>query len=393
MAGRLGSDFNAADPADDSSVKYGASWIRDIKTRLISFVAVLFNRETGDFKDNVIRTESLRDLSPSPAGTWRQVVVGPKGLVLSGTNPVSQPVAGIYRAVFVDEGANGRVKYDTVSGVVDSPLAGPSTSYGGSGIYIGTYDAGSEYWSFTFVVPDGVRRVKFQMSGGGGGAHITTLSEPVHSANSRTSVQTTNFDIDKEGGANASSVLPDGTKIRNTRTGEQILIVSYSAGDFVVERAQDGTTAQDVEADDVWTGAHFGGGGAEYVEGIMPVTPGTNLSVLVGIGGTGGDTAVLSLPGGTSRVSSGALYAEAAGGEAATLTEGGGPMNDGARQSTLLTIAVPGLSGNGASSGHGGTYIGSRIEDGGTVYGEGGRPSEATAEDGASGYVILEWLK
>lgn len=98
MAGKLGNDFNIGQPSDDDLVKNGAGWIRDVKARLKSFLGVLFNLETGDFQDNVIAKEKLRDLSPSPAGTWVQVNVNSKGLVTGGT-------PGAVSSAFVPTGA------------------------------------------------------------------------------------------------------------------------------------------------------------------------------------------------------------------------------------------------------------------------------------------------
>ena len=399
MAGRFGSDFDAAEPADDSPVKYGASWIRDIKSRIKSFLPVLFNLETGDFKDNVIRSDSLKDLSPSPAGTWREVTVNEKGLVTSGSNPEDQPLANLYRAVFSDTGAVGRMKYETAGGVITEDVSGPAPTYTGSGVYVGTYDPDSTYWPFTFVVPEGARRVKYKICGAGGGSWAeAALADTITSANARDAVQTTGFRFDPSG-ANTYLV---GLTIRNKRTGEHISIVSKAfdgapAWVYVVTRGEDGTVAQPVENGDEWVSARFAGGGGEYVEGIMPVTPGTNLSVVVGIGGLGAVGVSDATPGGTSRVSSGALYVEAGGGSPASSGAGSGDPVTGPKQANLLNIVVAATQGDANEAGHSGAYIGSHPSSSGAVYGEGGSPEFFNTgngnPDGTSGFVVLEWLK
>lgn len=171
MAGKLGTDFDSAQPSDSSMVRQGAAWIRDVKSRLKAFVAVLFNPETGDFKDNVIRSAALQDSGVTP-GTYTEVTVNAKGLATAGANPVTQQAAKLYRAVFqAASGSNGYV--DTDDGV--TTLTGSDGTYDGTGAPYELTDygslSGSDYVSYTLTVPDGVRRLKVVVVGGGGGGH------------------------------------------------------------------------------------------------------------------------------------------------------------------------------------------------------------------------------
>ncbi len=167
MAGMLGDDFVPTDttltePADTDLVKYGASWIRDTKVRLKLFASRLFNLETGDFKDSVIRSASLKDVAT--AGTYTSVTVNAKGQVTAGTNPVIQQTANLYRAIFDVAGA----AYETPTGVLS--ITGDNQTYSvGDSAFHGAYPAGWQYVAFAFTVPDDVRRIKAICVGGGGG--------------------------------------------------------------------------------------------------------------------------------------------------------------------------------------------------------------------------------
>lgn len=96
----LGADFDSAVPADGESLNLGSSRIRDIKARLKSWAAVLFNLETGNLNDNVIVSDKLATLSPNPATnnspaiaipsgatSYRRVQVNSKGQVIGGDSP------------------------------------------------------------------------------------------------------------------------------------------------------------------------------------------------------------------------------------------------------------------------------------------------------------------
>ncbi len=180
MPGKFGADFNSAQPSDDDLVKNGAGWIRDIKARLKTTWAVLFNLETGELKDDVIGYAKLTDLSPDPAGTFTQVTVNAKGLVTAGTSVASTAVP-VGAVIFwpADVTPDGYFECD-----------GRSLSRTD---YSDLFDVLDETWgsndSSTFKIPD--FRSRFLYGKGGskdiadtGGAETVTLSTaemPSHS--------------------------------------------------------------------------------------------------------------------------------------------------------------------------------------------------------------------
>jgi hypothetical protein len=312
MAGKLGSDFDVTEPADSSQVRLGASWIRDIKSRLKAFSNVLFSLETGKLKPNVIPSTALADIAPSPAGTWREVSVNSKGLVTAGSNPSELvQVPRFFRGVFT---AGGGAVYDTDTGTTTISNPGPTT-YGGSGVYHKTYQTNGKYYAYNWEVPVGVRRITAWVVGAGGGAQ-------------------------SNGGA-----------------------------------------------------ARHSGATGEHREGTMPVTPGTNLTILVGEGGTGvWNPGAAANPGGTSMVSSGSTYIEAAGGDGASGAAGLGQT--GIISTNIYTLLFPSLAGvavspytvAGLSYFHSGSYPYGSSGYAGTLQAE----TEARAENGL---VIIEWVK
>lgn len=159
MSGKFGADFNENQPSDSDLVKKGAQWIRDIKARLKSFLGVLFNLETGDLKDNVIRSGALRDLNPSPAGTHTRVVVNAKGQVTSGDSPDNSLVARIYRYTyeFAADGAAGGVAPDGSSILATGALD----------------DDGNTVAQYSFTFPADVTRVRVRVQAAGGGSAAT----------------------------------------------------------------------------------------------------------------------------------------------------------------------------------------------------------------------------
>lgn len=166
MPGMFGADFDVTQPEDSGAVKYGASWIRDIKARLKRFSAPMFNLETGRFKNDVIDSAMLKDLVTP--GSYTEVTVNSKGLVTAGSNPVEQKAARIFRAVFT---ATSRI-YETETGISTAAAPDVSGTYTGSGTpYKGAYAAlnGAQWNQYNFAIPTGVRRVKATIVGGGGG--------------------------------------------------------------------------------------------------------------------------------------------------------------------------------------------------------------------------------
>lgn len=74
----FGSGFSATDPTDNSAVSQGAAWIRDIKAKLIAFLGVSFDLNTGALKATAI---------PNPVPT----PFGAAGTVLTSTGVGTQP--------------------------------------------------------------------------------------------------------------------------------------------------------------------------------------------------------------------------------------------------------------------------------------------------------------
>jgi hypothetical protein len=156
MAGYLGADFNANQPSNDDLVKKGAAIFRDIKTRLKTFFAVLFDLETGQLKDNIITSAKLKDLNPDPTGTWKTVTVNEKGLVTAGTNPDESSASFPRRIVYYFTGAIQD----------DGTNIAASAAFDDNGLAVAEY---------SFTVPAGVTRLMVQLQGaGGGGGSINT---------------------------------------------------------------------------------------------------------------------------------------------------------------------------------------------------------------------------
>lgn len=414
MAGLFGSDFNVDQPEDSSLVKLGAAWIRDLKGRLKRFVSVMFNPESGQFKDSVVRTEHLIGTGVTP-GTYNRVTVNDRGLVQSGENEDVNTTAALYRARF--EYAGGTV--DTPAGVDD--VTGAGGDYTGSGVpYEGTYASlnGSAYVQYDFVVPDGVRRLKAIVVGGGGGASASAPGFSVYSNAAKATTTTTgtwgwiavapgytypietlplfaqafrtktvavddaeklSFD-DNAGGSVAALLLP-GMKITNQRTDEVVRIVSFDTGTtWVTERGQDASEKKAVLDNDQWTAeVRYGGAGGEHVEATILVTPGETVSVVVGHGGGEGE------PGGASAVIAGAAHVEAGGGQAGLTTSGGAPVS-GSKSSNVGYLASSGSSGSLFTGGRSGSNI--KVSAQGWAGDGGGH----TGVNGLDGMVILEWL-
>jgi hypothetical protein len=187
MPGMLGSDFDPAQPEDSDSVKFGADWIRDLKRRVKLFTSVLFNLETGQLRDRVVRHQSLADMTPPVAGTWSKVWVNSKGLVYKGENPVEQQTAQLYAAMFYAAAGGGgyvieRTGLTPLSGI--APGAGDANGIfiqnadydgvGGVGAlppYSNLYPVRGQYSEFVWTPPVGVRRIRATVIGGGGGTY------------------------------------------------------------------------------------------------------------------------------------------------------------------------------------------------------------------------------
>lgn len=181
MAGYLGSDFDANQPENSDSVKFGAEWIRDLKRRVKLFGATLFNLETGQLRDSVVRHASLADMPGLVAGTYNRVKVNSKGLVYEGASSSEQQTANLYTALFQANGAYAVERKDAVAltgggGAVDAIYKGSFDYDGTSGSVTPPYDTAyavrGQYVEFVWSPPSGVRRVKATIIGGGGGAYV-----------------------------------------------------------------------------------------------------------------------------------------------------------------------------------------------------------------------------
>jgi len=184
MSGFFGDDFDVTVPEDASPVKFGASFLRDIKARLKRFLAVMFNLETGQMKNNVVSSNMLTNLTT--AGTYTEVTVNSKGLVTEGTNATTQQSAALFRAVFIyNDAIGGKVVSTTDTTITSDPtdvaigVAGAAYGGGAASPYQNQYislDQSNYAQAVTWAIPSGVRRIKATIIGGGGGRDSTSGS-------------------------------------------------------------------------------------------------------------------------------------------------------------------------------------------------------------------------
>lgn len=197
MSGFFGDDFDVTVPEDASPVKFGASFLRDIKARLKRFLAVMFNLETGKMKNNVVSSNMLTNLTT--AGTYTEVTVNSKGLVTEGTNATTQQSAALFRAVFTYNTSGPKVValIDGTSGASAANGPDSTTAYGGGAAspYQNQYSSldGSNYAAFTWTLPSDVRRIKATIIGGGGGKDSTSGSTKGGAGGE---MRITNFDVE-----------------------------------------------------------------------------------------------------------------------------------------------------------------------------------------------------
>lgn len=178
MSDNLGSDFNSSRPQDGERAErvtgeQGATSIRDLKTRLKNFFGVLFDIDSGDLQDNVVRAAALKSATSPIAGTYKKVKTNKKGVVIRGWEEVDETVPRIFRAVFFGDPA--KTSYYESDG--DTALVAVALHQ----VKLWS-DGGSSRWYETFTVPDGVTRIRFWCIGAGsagtvslpgmGGAHV-----------------------------------------------------------------------------------------------------------------------------------------------------------------------------------------------------------------------------
>lgn len=81
MAGFFGSDFDASQPPDSAPRRDGASWLRDIRTRLKTFLGVSFDLETGELISGSVTGASLETISGLTPGDYVGLSIDGKGRV------------------------------------------------------------------------------------------------------------------------------------------------------------------------------------------------------------------------------------------------------------------------------------------------------------------------
>ena len=290
MAGMFGADFNASQPSDSDLVKRGASVFRDIKTRLKAFLGVCFNLETGQAKPSVFPYTVLKDLNPTPEGTWNEVDVNSKGLVTAGRNVENTHISIPYRWAYgYDHGTSPT--HDTIAATPDTDTDGLNVA------------------SYSFVVPADVTRIHVRVwgAGGGGGYNATPNTAGGGGAGGYTD---TMIDVSEgdtflvwvgEGGLGMDSVATPGKKGGLTRFKFTDLkyAAAYGGGAGTATEGGAGGLGETTSAFDGW-GPNFdfngqdgniidggigaGGGGFESIsKGGVPVATGA----IAGSGGNG----------------------------------------------------------------------------------------------------------
>lgn len=103
----LGSGFNPASPADTDPVSEGAAQIRDLKSRLQSFVSVYFDPNTGAPARTQFRVtlSATQPLNPEFGDVYYDTVLGKAFIYLpSGWTefaPATPPTPGVFTAQFL----------------------------------------------------------------------------------------------------------------------------------------------------------------------------------------------------------------------------------------------------------------------------------------------------
>jgi len=159
MAGLFGTDFDANRPTDASQIKFGASWIRDIKARIKTTFGIAFNLETGNFKSNVVPSSALKALNPNPAGSYTEVTVNDKGQVTGGSGAGGAggiQVVQLWQAVY---GSTNGFYFNHPASNTLTTVAAPTPT--------------STHYEYTFKIPDNVTVMRVRMWGAGGGGQNT----------------------------------------------------------------------------------------------------------------------------------------------------------------------------------------------------------------------------
>jgi hypothetical protein len=169
---KLGSDFNASTPADSDYVRTAtgttaAGVLRDLRSRMKEFFAVLFDTASGDFKDDVIPSSALEDSKSTPGSgdrAFERVQVDSRGFVVKGYLDPEYRKARVFRAFYLasggwQEGPGG--KTDLSAPVTEIwPSGGPPhVSPEGAVVAYGK--------RYEFVVPAGISRLKAMITSGG----------------------------------------------------------------------------------------------------------------------------------------------------------------------------------------------------------------------------------
>lgn len=119
MAGFLGFDFDATQPAQLTFLSAGAGWIRDLTLKIKNFFGVLFNLETGALNPGTITSSALTTPPTLRPGTYNRVSTDRYGIVL-----------------FADK-ATSVNDYGGLVGVLSTGSPPTATTRGGTGLNAG----------------------------------------------------------------------------------------------------------------------------------------------------------------------------------------------------------------------------------------------------------------
>lgn len=133
-------------------------------------------------------------------------------------------------------------------------------------------------------------------------------------------------------------------------------------------------------------GTDYGGGGGSHAEANLAVTPAETLTILVGDGGTHATNGGTGNPGCPSGIFlSDGTYMDGNSGLGATSSSGGGVDTNTPASSNVNVFEIPGVAGGANLFGKTGSYL--------WPHGSGGLASGGGwADDGAKGFVLIEWM-
>lgn len=167
----FGRGFNSAEPADSDLVRHPTkpgvfAVIRELREMLKNFFQEVFDLDTGDLLLDSVPGAAIQAPRSNPSGEWDVVQVDRKGLVVRGVTRSVNKAPRAYAAIFFGDG--------TKNSTIDTPEGTTIVSATADQYPLGEFD-GDAFWSgsvfgfqlFTFVVPDGVYRVRATLVGCG----------------------------------------------------------------------------------------------------------------------------------------------------------------------------------------------------------------------------------